>query len=225
VEESITTTAATAAAAATKYITVTSQSGNETYFAGMVGLGDEYTINAQAEYAVLRGDLTITVYETKDDAESIIQTTNVMLECSTNPVFLLDTFGAHQITAWTEITGRTVALPTSHAIHTATLPIIITNPASISSSSSTQLVAMSVISNMDDEDHPMDDYTSEVQNIRLQPGQSMTPREYVFEYQPSGPRTRYTFLTTVIGTSNTNTKDGSSSNPQCHASATIECIL
>merc|ERR1719506_129882 len=144
-EESIPTAAAAAAAAApTKYITVTSQSGNETYFAGMVGLGDEYTINAQAEYAVLRGDLTITVYETKDDAESIIQTTNVVLECSINPVFLLDTFGAHQITAWTEITGRTVALPT-HSIQTATIPITITNPfssssSSTSSSSNTQLV-------------------------------------------------------------------------------------
>merc|ERR1711966_547307 len=207
------------AAAATKYITVTSQSGNETYFAGMVGLGDEYTINAQAEYAVLRGDLTITVYENNNDLGSIVQQTNVVLDCSTNPVFLLDTFGAHQITAWTEITGRTVALPTSHAIHTATLPIIITNPASSTSSSSTQLVAMSVISNMDDAEHPMEDYTSEIQNIRLQPGQSMTPREYVFEYQPSsGPRTRYTFLTTVIGTN-------PNSNQQCHASATIECIL
>lgn len=217
-EESIITTAAT------KYITVTSQSGDETYFTGMVDLGDEYTINANAEYAVLQGDLTITVYETKDDAESIVQQTNVVLECSTNPVFLLDTFGAHQITAWTEITGRTVALPTTTAIHTATLPITITNPSSSvsssssSTSSSTQLVTMSVISNMDDAEHPMEDYTSEIQNILLQPGQSMTPREYVFEYHPSGPRTRYTFLTTVIGTN-------PNSNQQCHASATIECIL
>ena len=217
-EESITTAAA--AAPTTKYITVTSQSGNETYFTGTVGLGDEYTLNAQADYAVLPDALTITVYE--KNGGSIVQQTNVVLDCSTNPVFLLDTFGAHQITAWTEITGRTVALPT-HSIQTATIPITITNPASSvssssSSSSNTQLVAMSVISNMDDAEHPMDDYTAEIQNILLQPGQSMTPREYVFEYQPSGPRTRYTFLTTVIGTN-------PNSNQQCHASATIECIL
>jgi len=218
-EESIT-------AATTKYITVTSQSGDETYFTGTVGLGEEYTINENADYAVLQDALTITVYE--KNGGSIVQQTNVVLECSTNPIFLLDTFGAHQITAWIEITGRTVALPTTPAIHTATLPITITNPASSlsSRSSSTQLVAMSVISNMDDAEHPMEDYTSEIQNIRLQPGQSMTPREYVFEYEyGTGPRTRYTFLTTVIGTSTTaNTNDGSS-NPQCHASATIECIL
>jgi len=209
-------------AAATKYITVTSQNGDETYFTGTVGLGEEYTINENADYAVLRDALTITVYENNNDLGSIVQQTNVVLDCSTNPVFLLDTFGAHQITAWTEITGRTVALPT-HSIQTATIPITITNPFSSSSSStsssSTQLVAMSVISNMDDAEHPMEDYTSEIQNIRLQPGQSMTPREYVFEYQPSsGPRTRYTFLTTVIGTN-------PNSNQQCHASATIECIL
>lgn len=195
----------------TNYITVTSRSGNETYFAGTVAVGEEYTLNAREEYPVLMGDMTITIYE-NEEGGTMLQQTHLLLDC-TNPLFLFDKFGANQVTYWKEITtGREVSVP--DFTQTGSIPITVTNPSS--SSSTTRLVEMSLLSNIHDDSI---DYTSEVTNAAiLQPGQSLSLSDFVFDYE-YGTRTRYTLFTTVIG----NSTDGK--NQQCHDSAVIECIL
>lgn len=191
----------------TNYIVVTSRSGNETYFAGNVSVGDEYTLNADEKYSVLIGDMTISIYETQEG--NLLQKTNLLLDC-TNQLFLFDSFGASQVVYWKENDGREVQIPDHTQI--GNIAVTVNNP---DDSSIIRLVEMTLIGNMQNE--PVD-YTPEVQDVILQQQQAITLNDFQFQYEYGVNRTRYTFFTTIIAEN----LDGSE---QCNDYAVLECVL
>mmetsp|Transcript_44131 Transcript_44131/g.49453 ORF Transcript_44131/g.49453 Transcript_44131/m.49453 type:complete len:328 (-) Transcript_44131:150-1133(-) len=203
-----------AAGSNSSYIVVTSNSGNETYFTGSVAVGEEYTVHANVGYDTqLSANLTITIFETKGG--NSIQTTEVRrLDC-TNPVFLFDKFGASQVTAWKEISGRVVTTP-DDTIRVGNIALTVENPGT----APIQLVEMTLLSNS--EDTPITDYTSEVQDTILQPTDELSLTNYQFEYDLATVPTRYIFFTTIIAEQ---LADGDTTNRQCNSFHTIECLL
>jgi hypothetical protein len=191
------------------YITVTSRSGNETYFEGNVSIGDEYTLNADEEYSVLIGEMTISVYDTKGG--NMLQKTNLLLDC-TNELFLFDRFGASQVTSWKEINGREVKLP-DPTTRTASIAVTVNNP---DDSSSMRLVEMTLLGNMQEE---AVDYTPEIKDVLLVPQQTLSLNPYQFQYKSgNGNRNRYTLFTTVVA-------ESSNGSEECSDSAMLECVL
>jgi len=82
-----------------------SGSGDNLYFAGPVLTGSEYTLNQDGAFDSL-GSATIKVYTTQGG--ELLQTVTINDMTCNNPLFLFDTFGASQITKWTETSGRVV---------------------------------------------------------------------------------------------------------------------
>lgn len=191
----------------TNYIVVTSRNGNETYFAGNVSIGDEYTLNADEKYPVLIGEMTISVYDTLGG--NMLQKTNLLLDC-TNQLFLFDEFGSSQVNHWKEIDGREVQAPDYTRI--GSIAVTVNNSGD---SSVIRLVEMSLLGNMQDD--PVN-YTPEVKDIILQPQETISLKNFNFQYEYGLGRTSYTLFTTIIGES----LDGSE---QCNNYAMIECIL
>lgn len=185
------------------YIVVKSQAGGQTYFEGPVKVGDEYTLNANEEYDVLSGIMTIGVYESKEGNK--LQDTNVLLDCS-NPLFLFDKFGSSQVTSWSETSGRVVTSNVDTK-RTGSVGVAVENT---DPTTSITLSEMTLLANTQDE--PIS-YTDEVRNSVLAPEGTLELSPVVFEYDLL-TRTRYTFLTTVIA-----------EGDQCNSSAMIECIL
>merc|ERR1712086_230130 len=192
---------------ATNYIVVTSRSGNETYFAGNVSVGDEYTLNADEEYSVLMGGMTISIYETQEG--NLLQKTNLLLDC-TNQLFLFDSFGASQVVYWKENDGREVQIPDNTQI--GNIAVTVNNP---DDSSIIRLVEMTLIGNMQNE--PVD-YTPEVQDVILQQQQAITLNDFQFQYKYGVNRTRYTFFTTIIA-------ESLNGSEQCNDYAVLKCVL
>jgi hypothetical protein len=196
------------------YIVVTSRSSDEIYFSGSVAVGEEYTLNANEEYSVLDGEMTITIFDS--EGGNILQTTDLLLDC-TNPLFLFDKFGSSQVTAWREISGREVSsqLETDR---TGTIGVVVNN---FDSSNPIRLVEMTLISNI--QDMPIE-YTSEVQGNVLETGSELQLPGYKFNYDLI-TRTRYTFFTTIIAEPIVDGDvDGDETN-QCNGHHFIECIL
>mmetsp|Transcript_42787 Transcript_42787/g.43523 ORF Transcript_42787/g.43523 Transcript_42787/m.43523 type:complete len:341 (-) Transcript_42787:68-1090(-) len=194
------------------YIVVTSNSGNETYFTGSVAVGEEYTVNANEGDDQLIADLTITIFET--EGGNRIQTTALRLDC-TNPLFLFDRFGASQVTAWKEISGRVVTIP-DVTTRMGIIALTVDNPGP----APIQLVEMTLLSNI--EDTPITYYTSEVNDTVLQPTDELSLTNYQFEYDLATVPTRYIFFTTIIAEQ---LADGDTTNRQCNSFHTIECLL
>jgi len=87
------------------YYIEASGSGDSLYFAGPVAIGSEYTLNQAGAFDSL-GSATIKVYTTQGG--ELLQTVTINDMTCNNPLFLFDTFGASQITKWTETSGRVV---------------------------------------------------------------------------------------------------------------------
>jgi len=196
------------------YIVVTSHSGNETYFTGSVAVGEEYTVNnANEGYDQLSADLTITIFET--EGGNRIQTTELRLDC-TNPLFLFDRFGANQVTAWKEISGRVVTTP-EETTRMGTIALTVDNPGT----APIQLVEMTLLSNS--KDTPITYYTSEVNETVLQPNDELSLTNYPFEYDLA-TRTRYLFFATIFA-QHLAEGDNNTNNTHCNSFHTIECLL
>jgi len=204
-------TSSTGSSQNSRYITVTSRSGSETYFAGNVSVGQEYTLNSDNQYPVLAGEMTITVYDSPGGI--VLQRTELLMDC-THPLFLFDRFGSSQVTAWKEISGREVhSIPDTK--RTGRVAVTINNPVDDGNNTPIRLVEMVLLSNLLDE--PVN-YTSQVQTVTLQPSEAtLSLDEFEFEYDLLS-RTRYTFFTTIIAES----LDGTT---QCNSAAHLECIL
>ena len=191
------------------YIVVTSRnSSEEIYFSGSVAVGEEYILNANEQYSVLDGEMTITIFDS--EGGDILQTTDLLLDC-TNPLFLFDKFGSNQVTAWKETSGREVSPPELNK--TGTIGVVVNN---FDSDIPIRLVEMTLLSNI--QDMPIE-YTSEVQGQVLQPGSGFQLSGYEFNYDLT-TRTRYTFFTTIIA----EPLDGDETK-QCNGHHFIECIL
>ena len=190
------------------YIVVTSRSSEEIYFSGSVAVGEEYILNANEQYSVLNGEMTITIFDS--EGGDILQTTDLLLDC-TNPLFLFDKFGSNQVTAWKETSGREVSPPELN--RTGTIGVVVNN---FDSDKPIRLVEMTLLSNI--QDMPIE-YTSEVQGQVLQPGSEFQLSGYEFNYDLT-TRTRYTFFTTIIA----EPLDGDETK-QCNGHHFIECIL
>jgi len=195
------------------YIVVTSHSGNETYFTGSVAVGEEYTVNANEGDDQLIADLNITIFET--EGGNGIQTTALRLDC-TNPLFLFDRFGASQVTAWKEISGRVVTAP-DDTTRMGTIALTVNNPGT----APIQLVEMTLLSNI--EDTPITYYTSEVNETVLQPNDELSLTNYPFEYDLA-TRTRYLFFATIFA-QHLAEGDNNTNNTHCNSFHTIECLL
>jgi len=201
-------------AGSNSYIVVTSQSGNETYFTGSVAVGEEYTVNANEGYDQLMiADLTITIFET--EGGNRIQTTELRLDC-TNPLFLFDRFGASQVTAWKEISGRVVTTP-DDTTRMGTIALTVNNPGT----SPIHLVEMTLLSNI--EDTPITYYTSEVNDTVLQPTDEISLTNYQFEYDLA-TKTRYLVFATIFA-EHLAEAEADNTNTQCNSFHTIEGLL
>jgi hypothetical protein len=190
------------------YIVVNSRSSEEIYFSGSVAVGEEYTLNANEQYSVLNGEMTITIFDT--EGGNIIQTTDLLLDCS-NPLFLFDKFGSSQVTAWKETSGREVSSQ-FEMNRTGTIGVAVNN---FDSDEPIRLVEMTLLSNS--QDMPIE-YTSKVQDEVLFPGSELQLPGYKFNYDLT-TRTRYTFYTTIIA------KVNGDKTKQCNGHHFIECIL
>mmetsp|Transcript_44130 Transcript_44130/g.49452 ORF Transcript_44130/g.49452 Transcript_44130/m.49452 type:complete len:330 (-) Transcript_44130:150-1139(-) len=195
------------------YIVVTSQSGNETYFTGSVAVGEEYTINANEGYDQLIADLNITIFETEGGKR--IQTTALRLDC-TQHLFLFDRFGASQVTAWTEISGRVVTTP-EETTRMGTIALTVHNPGT----SPIHLVEMTLLSNI--EETPITYYTSEVNDTVLQPNDEISLTNYQFEYDLA-TKTRYLVFATIVA-EHLAEGDNNTNNTHCNSFHTLECLL
>ena len=199
----------------TSYILATELGGGDVYFEGFVDVGQDFTLNGDRTFDKLSADMNITVYDPagSTDPATIInganlqQTVFVHLSCS-QPLFLKDRFGAHQVVEWIEGDGRVV----SCFIETETGSLTLSLNAS-SQEDPVRLLEMNVITNVQPE--PIN-YTDQVNGVILQPGGSidLAPINVTVDLTS---RTRYTFFTTVIG----ETLDGST---MCNGFDFHECI-
>ena len=89
------------------YITAIPRGGRtaQTYFAGRVPLGEQYTLNANKQYDKLAADMTISIYDEQDG--NVLQVVNMHLSCS-QPLVLFDKFGANQVLQFMETSGRII---------------------------------------------------------------------------------------------------------------------
>jgi hypothetical protein len=196
------------------YIVATSRSGNETYFSGPVAVGEEYTLNANEEYSVLNGEMTITIFNS--EGGTILQTTDLLLDC-TSPLFLFDKFGSSQVTAWKETSGREVSSQ-FETNRTGTIGVVVNN---FDSDKPVRLVGMTLLSNR--QDMPIE-YTSEVQGEIMFSGSELQLPGYKFNYDLT-TRTHYTFFTTIIAEPLVDGDVDEDETEQCNGHYFIECIL
>jgi hypothetical protein len=200
------------------YVLATTFGGNDIYFEGFVPIGETFTLNEDQLYDKLAADMNITFYDPKGStdpatilvAENIMQTMFVHLSCS-QPLYLLDRFGAAQVTEWTEDSGRVVTT----AIETTTGDLILSlNTTGIDGGEgAVVLTEMNIISNTEG----FINKTDEVAGTILEPGDVilLAPINVTLDLSK---RTRYTFFTTVVGTS----LDGS---VECNGFDFHECIV
>jgi hypothetical protein len=199
------------------YIVATSLDKNSVYFEGFVPVGESYTLNKNGGYDKLSADMNITVYDPKGSTDpstivqagNIAQTMYVHLSCS-QPLFLLDRFGAHQVVEWIETDGRVV----STTIPTVTQPLEVSlNSTGIDGQSLIRLLEMNIISNTEG----FINMTDEVNGMILEAG-TVLPLPPINITVDLSQRTRYTFFTTIVG----ETIDGST---ECNGFDFHECIV
>ena len=165
----------------------------------------------------LAADMNVTFYDPKGSTdpatilagENILQTMFLHLSCS-QPLYLLDRFGAAQVTEWIEDSGRVVTT----AIGTTTGDLVLSlNTTGIDGEGEVVLTEMNIISNTEG----FINKTDEVAGIILRPGDviELSPINVTLDLSQ---RMRYTFFTTVVGTS----LDGS---VECNGFDFHECIV
>jgi hypothetical protein len=200
------------------YVLATALGGpDDVYFEGFVPIGETFTLNEDFFYDKLAADMNVTFYDPKgsDDpatilvGENIMQTMFIHLSCS-QPLYLLDRFGAAQVVEWIEDDGRVVTT----RIGTTTGDLVLTlNTTGIDGVDQVVLTEMNIISNTEG----FINKTDEVAGIVLSPGDvvELSPINVTLDLSQ---RMRYTFFTTVVGTS----LDGS---VECNGFDFHECIV
>jgi len=188
------------------YITAVPRGGTDLYFAGPVAVGEKYTLNQDRVFDKLSADMTITIFDA--EGGNVLQLVNLHLSCS-QPFFLFETFGASQVTQWVETSGRVVSDKQSD-VETGT--IVVKLDASTDIVQPVRLLEMTVLTNT--QDQPIE-YKPQVAGMILQLGDGTEPPGFQIDIDLSA-RTRYTFITTIIG----ETLDGTN---MCNGSSFLEC--
>jgi hypothetical protein len=191
--------------------------GGEVYYKGFVAVGDFFTLNENMMNDRLSDDINITIYDSKGSSDlnvivnggNILQTILVDLSCS-QPLFLLDRFGASQVAEWIEPDGRVV---------TVFGEIVIKQPTEIAvtvfstHTSPIRLLQAQVVSNVYNE--PVNK-TGEVYGaILVGDGDVLQLNPVHVDVDPT-KRTRYTFFGIIIA----QTIDGSA---ECNGFSFHEC--
>lgn len=190
------------------FITAVPTGGSDLYFSGSVGVGDKYTLNENKSFDKLSADMTISVFDT--EGGTILQTNDIHLSCS-QPLFVFDKFGAHQVVEWIETDGRVVSAAQSD-VQTGTIEVKLDTGSEVTKP--VRLLEMTVITNTQDE--PID-YTSQVNGKVLNPGDVIELEGFGIDIELT-ERTRYTFFTTLIG----ETLDGTNT---CNGFDFLECTI
>jgi hypothetical protein len=161
--------------------------------------------------------MNITVYDPagSDDPATILDQSNMLqtmflhLSCS-QPLFLLDRFGAQQVVEWTEGSGRLVT--TQVATTTEALALSL-NSNNIVGQDGVRLLEMNIISNTEG----FINKTDEVNGVVITEGETieLSPINVTLDLSQ---RTRYTFFTTITG----ETLDGTA---ECNGFDFHECIV
>eukprot|EP00539_Tryblionella_compressa_P000645 CAMPEP_0178741446 /NCGR_PEP_ID=MMETSP0744-20121128/5143_1 /TAXON_ID=913974 /ORGANISM="Nitzschia punctata, Strain CCMP561" /LENGTH=947 /DNA_ID=CAMNT_0020394317 /DNA_START=119 /DNA_END=2962 /DNA_ORIENTATION=- len=199
------------------YILATTLQGEDVYFEGFVEIGKTFTLNEGLEYDKLSADMNITVYDPmgSEDPGEIVNQANMMqtmflhLSCS-QPLFLLDRFGAQQVVEWVEDDGRVVS--TQVATTSGDLELSL-NTTGVDGEEGIRLLETNIISNTEG----FINKTDEVNGVIISPGDvlPLAPIDITLDLSQ---RTRYTFFTTVVG----ETLDGST---ECNGFDFHECIV
>lgn len=190
------------------YITAVPTGGDDIYFAGLVAIGEKYTLNANKEFDKLSADMTIQIFDF--EGGNLLEQVDVHLSCS-QPLFLFDKFGANQVTEWIETSGRIVSDKQSD-VKTGTIEVKLDTASDIVKP--VRLLEMTVLTNTQDE--PID-YTPQVAGVVLEPGATIELDGFGIDIELT-ERTRYTFFTTLIG----ETLDGSN---ECNGFDFLECTI
>jgi hypothetical protein len=175
-------------------VTVTQLGVEDTvYFSGLVPVGGFFELNGDRVFDKLAADMNFSVYDPAigQTFAGLQQTVFVHLSCS-QPLFLKDRFGAHQVVQFIEDDGRNVSC--FQETQTGNL-VVSLNASTIDEP--VELNEMVVISNIQDE--PIN-YTSEVAGVILEPGGPGIELPPINVSVDLTDRVRYTFFTTVIGT-------------------------
>jgi hypothetical protein len=204
-------------AGTTSYILATTLGGDDIYFEGFVDVGDTFILNEGLIFDRIAADMNVTVYDPagSDDPATIVDSSNMMqtmflhLSCS-QPLFLLDRFGAHQVVEWSEASGRVVTTQVNTTTDALTLSL---NTNNIEGQDGVRLLEMNIISNTEG----FINKTDEVNGVVITEGDTLvlSPINVTLDLSQ---RTRYTFFTTISG----ETLDGTA---ECNGFDFHECIV
>ncbi|KAL3924028.1 MAG: hypothetical protein SGILL_001292 [Bacillariaceae sp.] len=204
-------------AGSSAYVVATTLGGADVYFEGFVPIGETFTLNEGLIFDRLSADMNVTFYDPagSDDPASIVQVSNMMqteflhLSCS-QPLFLLDRFGAAQVVRWVEDDGREVTTEVNTTVETLSLSLDTTG---IEGQEGVVLREMNILSNTEG----FINKTDEVNGVVLMEGDTLDlcPINVTLDLST---RTRYTFFTTISG----ETLDGSA---ECNGFDFHECIV
>jgi hypothetical protein len=182
-----------------------------------VNVGETFTLNDGLVLDRLAADMNITFYDPagSDDPATIVQQSNMLqteflhLSCS-QPLFLLDRFGAAQVTRWVEDDGRVVTTEVNTTIETLALTLETTG---IEGQDGVVLRELNILSNTEG----FINKTEEVNGVIIMEGDTLqlSPIDVTLDLSQ---RTRYTFFTTVSG----ETLDGTA---ECNGFDFHECIV
>jgi hypothetical protein len=192
------------------YIVAEEHGGGDVYFEGFVDVGEDYTLALSGKS--LPADMSITVYDPNGSSNpgdivnvaNIQQTLTFHTSCS-QPLFLKDKYGAHQVVEWSNDLQGIV----SCFVATQTGPVTLTN----NFNQAITLLEANIITNFLPQ--PIDK-TDEVVGQILMPGESVELCSADVTVDLTDQDTQYTFLVTIVG-------EVSNGSITCNGADSLEC--